>query len=77
MGLDPEECGRFQLDQGPPLPGGCARCSDDAFKTKTRGRVDEIFIGTDACVSPVLTWGEAKQNEHLRDRGTIVGRGRW
>jgi alpha-methylacyl-CoA racemase len=32
----------------------------------------EIFAGTDACVTPVLTWGEAAQNDHLRARRTVV-----
>ncbi|SHT90897.1 fatty-acid-CoA racemase Far [Mycobacteroides abscessus subsp. abscessus] len=69
LGLDPESV-PFQLDKAryPEM----RKMFDDAFKTKTRDEWTEIFIGTDACVSPVLTWGEAKQNEHLRDRGTIV-----
>lgn len=69
LGLDPESV-PFQLDKAryPEM----RKMFDDAFKTKTRDEWTEIFIGTDACVSPVLTWSEAKQNEHLRDRGTIV-----
>ncbi|CPZ95391.1 Probable fatty-acid-CoA racemase Far [Mycobacteroides abscessus] len=65
LGLDPESV-PFQLDKAryPEM----RKMFDDAFKTKTRDEWTEIFIGTDACVSPVLTWGEAKQNEHLRDR---------
>jgi alpha-methylacyl-CoA racemase len=69
LGLDPESV-PFQLDKSryPEM----RKLFDDAFKTKTRDEWTEIFIGTDACVSPVLTWGEAKQNAHLRDRGTIT-----
>jgi len=69
LGLDAESV-PFQLDKAryPEM----RKMFDDAFKTKTRDEWTEIFIGTDACVSPVLTWSEAKQNEHLRDRGTIV-----
>lgn len=31
-----------------------------------------IFDGTDSCVSPVLTYGEAEHDHHLLDRETIV-----
>ncbi|ORB49840.1 carnitine dehydratase [Mycobacteroides saopaulense] len=69
LGLDPESV-PFQLDK--PRYPEMRKMFDDAFKTKTRDEWTEIFIGTDACVSPVLTWAEAKQNAHLRDRGTII-----
>jgi alpha-methylacyl-CoA racemase len=42
------------------------------FADKTRDEWTEIFAGTDACVTPVLTWREAAQNEHLRARSTLV-----
>ena len=42
------------------------------FASKTRDEWTEIFAGTDACVTPVLTWTEAAQNEHLRARSTMV-----
>jgi alpha-methylacyl-CoA racemase len=44
----------------------------DRFASKTRDEWTEIFSGTDACVTPVLTWTEAAQNEHLRARSTLV-----
>ncbi len=44
----------------------------DRFAGKTRDEWSEIFAGTDACVTPVLTWTEAAANEHLRARSTIV-----
>jgi alpha-methylacyl-CoA racemase len=44
----------------------------EKFADKTRDDWSEIFAGTDACVTPVLTWGEAAQNEHLRARSTMV-----
>jgi len=44
----------------------------EKFAGKTRDQWAEIFAGTDACVTPVLTWGEAAQNEHLRARSTLV-----
>lgn len=44
----------------------------DKFAGKTRDEWTEIFADTDACVTPVLTWREAAQNEHLRARSTLV-----
>jgi alpha-methylacyl-CoA racemase len=35
----------------------------ERFASKTRDQWSEIFAGTDACVTPVLTWTEAAQNE--------------
>jgi alpha-methylacyl-CoA racemase len=45
---------------------------EDRFASKTRDEWTEIFAGTDACVTPVLTWREAAQNQHLRARSTLV-----
>lgn len=42
------------------------------FASKTRDEWTAIFAGTDACVTPVLTWTEAAQNRHLRARSTLV-----
>ncbi|MFG1933880.1 CaiB/BaiF CoA transferase family protein [Mycobacterium sp. NPDC048908] len=44
----------------------------EKFAGKTRDEWIDIFAGTDACVTPVLTWREAAQNEHLRARSTLV-----
>ncbi|BBY81904.1 hypothetical protein MPUL_30620 [Mycolicibacterium pulveris] len=44
----------------------------ERFASKTRDEWADIFAGTDACVTPVLTWTEAAQNEHLRARSTLV-----
>ncbi|MCW2691283.1 MAG: far [Mycobacterium sp.] len=44
----------------------------ERFATKTRDEWGEIFAGTDACVTPVLTWTEAAKNEHLGARSTMV-----
>ncbi|GAB3218237.1 CaiB/BaiF CoA transferase family protein [Mycolicibacterium hippocampi] len=46
----------------------------ERFATKTRDEWTEIFAGTDACVTPVLTWTEAAHSEHLRARETVVTR---
>ena len=42
------------------------------FASKTRDEWTEVFAGTDACVTPVLTWTEAAENAHLRARSTVI-----
>jgi alpha-methylacyl-CoA racemase len=42
------------------------------FATRTRDEWAAVFAGTDACVTPVLTWGEAADNEHLRARQALI-----
>ncbi|HEX6339267.1 MAG TPA: CaiB/BaiF CoA-transferase family protein [Jiangellaceae bacterium] len=44
----------------------------DVFATRTRDEWAEVFAGTDACVTPVLSFAEAAEHPHLRARGTIV-----
>lgn len=46
-----------------------------AFSTKTREEWDEIFRGSDACVSPVLSWSEAPRHPHNLHRGTFLEHG--
>jgi alpha-methylacyl-CoA racemase len=43
-----------------------------AFKSKTMSEWSEIFLGTDACVTPVLTYAEALENQHFRDRAAFT-----
>jgi alpha-methylacyl-CoA racemase len=42
------------------------------FASRTRDEWSTIFAGTDACVTPVLTWSEAAADEHLRTRSTVI-----
>jgi alpha-methylacyl-CoA racemase len=42
------------------------------FAGKTRDEWSEIFDGTDACVTPVLTWSEAAADPHLAARSTVI-----
>lgn len=42
------------------------------FASRTRDEWAQIFAGTDACVTPVLTWNEAADDEHLRARSTVI-----
>ncbi|MBM7459587.1 CaiB/BaiF CoA transferase family protein [Rhodococcus coprophilus] len=44
----------------------------EKFLTKTRDEWSEVFLGTDACVSPVLTFAEAPQNAHLVARESLI-----
>ncbi len=45
---------------------------DAAFRTKTRDEWCAIFAGSDACVAPVLSLGEAPQHPHNIARGTFI-----
>ena len=44
------------------------------FKERTRDEWAEVFAGTDACVAPVLTWTEAAEHPHIKERGVLVER---
>ena len=43
-----------------------------AFKSRTRDEWADAFYGTDACVTPVLTYDEALAHPHLVDRHTCT-----
>ncbi|MCV7339865.1 putative fatty-acid-CoA racemase FAR [Mycobacterium haemophilum DSM 44634] len=42
------------------------------FASQTQDQWTQVFAGTDACVTPVLTWSEAASNDHLRARSTVI-----
>ncbi|MEU3911308.1 MULTISPECIES: CaiB/BaiF CoA-transferase family protein [unclassified Streptomyces] len=42
------------------------------FKARTRAEWTEVFEGTDACVAPVLSLGEAPHHPHLAARSTFT-----
>lgn len=44
----------------------------ERFAGKTRDEWTKIFAGTDACVTPVLTWAEAAGDAHMTARATVV-----
>lgn len=46
-----------------------------AFASRPQAHWISVFDGTDACVSPVLTFDEAQQHEHLRQRDAFVSVG--
>ncbi|MFJ9656536.1 CaiB/BaiF CoA transferase family protein [Streptomyces griseoflavus] len=45
------------------------------FETRTRDAWTAVFEGTDACVAPVLSLGEAPHHPHLAARGTFTDHG--
>ncbi|GGU72372.1 CaiB/BaiF CoA transferase family protein [Lentzea flava] len=48
---------------------------EEAFLRRSRDEWAEVFEGTDACVTPVLSFGEAAEHPHLKARGTITADG--
>jgi alpha-methylacyl-CoA racemase len=42
-----------------------------AFRTRTRDEWAAVFDGTDACVTPVLTFAEAAVDSHMTARGAV------
>jgi alpha-methylacyl-CoA racemase len=69
LGLPPED-ERQQNDQAawPEKKRLFARI----FRTRSRDEWAEVFAGTDACVTPVLTLDEAARHPHNQARGTFA-----
>ena len=44
----------------------------DVIRTRSRDEWAEVFDGSDACVAPVLSLGEATRHPHLLARSTFV-----
>ncbi|MBP2365752.1 CaiB/BaiF CoA transferase family protein [Pseudonocardia parietis] len=44
----------------------------EVFVSKPRDEWADVFAGTDACTTPVLSFAEAREDAHLRARNTIV-----
>ena len=69
LGLSPGEMpGQFEIT----AYGQMGEAFAERFAGRTRDEWTEIFSGTDACVTPVLTWTEAATNEHLNARSTVI-----
>jgi alpha-methylacyl-CoA racemase len=69
MGLDPAELPE-QMDER-SWPATKARFAE-VFRGRTRDEWAARFAGTDACVAPVLTFDEAREHEHQREREGYV-----
>jgi alpha-methylacyl-CoA racemase len=48
------------------------RAIEERFAAYPRSHWEAIFAGTDACVTPVLSWAESAANEHLLARSTLI-----
>lgn len=59
-------------DQNDPTTWAARRTDyAEVFRQKTRAEWEALFEGTDACVTPVLSWSEAPDHPHLKSRGTL------
>ncbi|MBB5162315.1 CaiB/BaiF CoA-transferase family protein [Mycobacterium sp. AZCC_0083] len=69
LGLSPDEVpNQFELGRYDEMKA----IFTERFASRTRDEWTEVFAGTDACVTPVLSWSEAAANEHLKARSTVV-----
>jgi alpha-methylacyl-CoA racemase len=69
LGLEGEDLpGQHEQDRWPELR---ARFTE-VFKTRTRAEWTKIFDGTDACVAPVMSLGEAPEHPHVTARQGFV-----
>lgn len=69
LGIDAEELGGQNDRAGWPV---MRERFTELFASKTRDEWAAHFGGTDACVTPVLTYGEASGHPHLAARGTYL-----
>lgn len=68
LNLDGELPDQLDARRWPEMKGRIAV----RVKEQTRAEWESTFAGTDACVAPVLTMGEAPDHPHHRARGTFV-----
>jgi alpha-methylacyl-CoA racemase len=69
LGLDARELPpQMARDRWPELRERLAA----VFRTRTRAQWCELFEGSDACVAPVLSPGEAPDHAHNRARGAFM-----
>lgn len=69
LGLDSIDLpGQFDREGWPKIREAIA----SSFAEKTRDEWEQLFIGRDACVAPVLSMEEAPDHPHNRERGTFV-----
>ncbi|MBB4799089.1 alpha-methylacyl-CoA racemase [Brevundimonas bullata] len=71
LGLTPEDATQFDRDAWPALQTRFTAL----FATRDRDDWAAHFAGTEACVTPVLTLGEATEHPHNQARGTFVKAG--
>ncbi|MFC9162034.1 CaiB/BaiF CoA transferase family protein [Streptomyces fungicidicus] len=71
LGLEEPAGGHTDVTRWPELRERVAA----RFKERTRDAWAAVFDGTDACVAPVLSLGEAPHHPHLAARGTFTDHG--
>ncbi|MGW4033913.1 CaiB/BaiF CoA transferase family protein [Streptomyces sp. NPDC004838] len=71
LGIADEVPARKDFDRWEELRAAVAA----RFKTRTREEWTAVFEGSDACVAPVLSLGEAPAHPHLAARATFVDNG--
>ncbi|MFF0447975.1 CaiB/BaiF CoA transferase family protein [Streptomyces sp. NPDC004609] len=71
LGIGDEAPARKDFDRWDELRDAVAA----RFRTRTRAEWTAVFEGSDACVAPVLSLGEAPAHPHLAARSTFVGHG--
>jgi alpha-methylacyl-CoA racemase len=69
LGIDPAELREQQDRSGWPE---IRRRLTATFATRPRDEWAALFTGTDACVTPVLSFAEASGHEHVAARGTLT-----
>jgi alpha-methylacyl-CoA racemase len=71
LGADTDDLpSRYDLTTWPELRKRFA----EIFATRTRSEWTDVFEGSDACVSPVLSLAEARHHPHIAARGTLEER---
>lgn len=68
LDLAPEQWPQWDRASWPELSGRMA----EIFRSKTRDEWCELLEGSDACFAPVLTFEEARDHPHNRERETYV-----
>src|ERR1700742_4659295 len=72
LGLTPDQVpGQLDIGSYPQMYDVFA----ERFASRTRDEWTQVFAGTDACVTPVLSWSEAAADDHLAARSTVVTAG--
>jgi alpha-methylacyl-CoA racemase len=69
LGLTPDEVpSQLEIGSYPQMYDVFAQ----RFAGRTRAEWTQVFAGTDACVTPVLTWSEAADDDHMNARSTVI-----
>jgi alpha-methylacyl-CoA racemase len=68
LGLEAADWPQYATDRWPDLSMGLAAI----FATRTRDEWERVFQGADACVAPVLDFGEATAHAHAVARNSFV-----